>query len=159
VRDADEVHHEYKARSKDKPVDYALQMLRKPRLFIEAKGLGENLGDRKWISQILGYATVAGVEWCVLTDGDEYRFYNATAPVDAEEKLFCRIRLSASPAEEAVRTLSLISRANLEGNLLDALWSAHFVDRRVKEVLRRLLEVRDRALVKLIRRRCPKLTP
>src|SRR5262249_9390421 len=33
----------------------------------------------------LGYATVAGAAWCLLTDGDEYRFSNATVPVDAEE--------------------------------------------------------------------------
>ena len=61
IRDFEEVHREYKAKPKDKPVDYALQMLRKPRLFLEAKGLGEDLSDRKWISQVLWYATVAGV--------------------------------------------------------------------------------------------------
>ncbi len=43
------------------------------RLFVEAKDLGKDLSDRKWISQILGYATVVGAEWCVLTNGDEYR--------------------------------------------------------------------------------------
>ena len=80
TRDFDEVHREYKAKRADRPVDYALQLNLKPLVFIEAKGLGENLSDRKWISQILGYATVAGVTWCVLTDGDEYRFYNASAP-------------------------------------------------------------------------------
>lgn len=158
VRDADEVHHEYKARSKDKPVDYALQMLRKPRLFIEAKGLGENIGDRKWISQILGYATVAGVTWCVLTDGDEYRFYNANAPVDADEKLFCKVKLSDGLSDRHVRTLDLISRSNIEGNLLDQFWDAHFVDRRVNGVLRQLVTTADRGLVRLIRRNEPKLT-
>jgi len=38
--------------------------------------LGENLTDRKWVAQILGYAAVAGVAYCVLTDGDHYRFYD-----------------------------------------------------------------------------------
>lgn len=83
----EEVHREFKAKSPDKPVDYALKLQRVPRLLIEAKALGENLGDRKWIIQILGYATAVGVEWCILTDGDEYRIYNASAPVDAEEKI------------------------------------------------------------------------
>lgn len=140
IRDPDEVHREFKPTSKDCPVDYALAILRKPRLFVEAKGLGESLTDRKWVAQVLGYATVAGVEWCVLTDGDDYRLYNATAPVDAEEKLFCQIRLSASTEDAAVNTLELISRSNMEENLIDVLWSAHFVDRRVKEVLRRMVE-------------------
>src|SRR5262245_27264353 len=159
VRDPDEVHREFKPTPKDCPVDYSLTLLRKPRLFVEAKGLGETLADRKWIAQVLGYAIVAGVEWCVLTDGDEYRFYNATAPVDAEEKLFHRIRLTEVSPEEAAKTLTLISRANMEENLLDVLWSAYFVDRRVKHALQGMLGTADRGLVRLIRRREPKLSP
>lgn len=71
IRDWDEVHREYRSKSADSPVDYALKIMRTPRLFLEAKGLGEDLSDRKWVAQVLGYATMAGVEWCVLTDGDE----------------------------------------------------------------------------------------
>jgi hypothetical protein len=135
TRDFDEVHREYKAKRADRPVDYALQLALKPLVFVEAKGLGENLSDRKWVSQILGYATVAGVTWCVLTDGDEYRFYNATAPVDADEKLFCRIRLSDGHHELAFETLRLISRANVESGSLASYWKAHFVDRHVHAAL------------------------
>jgi hypothetical protein len=159
VRDPDEVHREYKPTSKDSPVDYALTILRKPRLFVEAKGLGETLTDRKWIAQVLGYATVAGVEWCVLTDGDEYRLYNATAAVDAEEKLFCSVRLTADEIGDVTNTLTLISRANMEENILDVLWSAHFVDRRVKQAVQEMFATVDRSLVRIIRQREPKLTP
>jgi len=159
IRDWDEVHREFKAKARDKPVDYALKCFRTPRLFIEAKALGQDLGDRKWIAQVLGYATVAGVEWCVLTDGDEYRFYNAAAPVDAEEKLFRRVRISEGKEDEAVSTLALLSRSNLDGNLLEGLWAAHFVDRRVKAVLRDLLNPPDKGLVRLIHRRAPQLKP
>ncbi len=159
VRDPDEVFREFKPTSRDSPVDYALTVLRKPRLFVEAKGLGETLQDRKWIAQVLGYATVAGVEWCVLTDGDEYRLYNATAPLDAEEKLFCSIRLSTDDAGEVLRTLALISRRNMEENILDVLWNAHYVDRRVKQALNALLSTTDKSLIRLIRLREPKLTP
>ena len=38
VEDLDEVHLEYKFKSQDRPVDYALMLQRKPVLFIEAKG-------------------------------------------------------------------------------------------------------------------------
>lgn len=93
TRDPDEVHREFRPTSKDSPVDYSLKLLREMKLLVEAKGLGEDLTDRKWVGQILGYAAVAGVEWRVLTDGDVYRFYNVTAAVDADEKLFFRIRL------------------------------------------------------------------
>jgi hypothetical protein len=159
VRDPDEVHREFKPTTRDSPVDYALSILRKPRLFVEAKGLGETLSDRKWIAQVLGYATVAGVEWCVLSDGDEYRLYNATAPLDAEEKLFCSVRLSADSVDEIVRTLVLISRRNMEENILDVRWIAHYVDRRVKKTLHDMFGSTDRSLVRLIRQREPKLNP
>ena len=65
IQELDEVHREYKRKSKDKPVDYALFLQREPRLFIEAKALGEDLTNRKWASQIMGYAATAGVKWCV----------------------------------------------------------------------------------------------
>ena len=159
VRDPDEVYREFKPTTRDSPVDYALTILRKPRLFVEAKGLGETLSDRKWIAQVLGYATVAGVEWCVLTDGDEYRFYNATAPLDAEEKLFRSVRLTADEPSDVVKTLTLISRANMEENILDVIWSAHYVDRRVKSALQDMFSTADRSLVRIIRHREPKLTP
>jgi hypothetical protein len=159
VRDPDDVYREFKPTPRDSPVDYALTILRKPRLFVEAKGLGETLSDRKWIAQVLGYATVAGVEWCVLTDGDEYRFYNATAAVDAEEKLFCRVRLTTDAIGDAAKTLTLISRSNMEENILDVLWSAHFVDRRVKHAIQAMLSPPDKGLVRLIRQREPKLFP
>jgi hypothetical protein len=95
VRDPDEVDRELKAATKDAPVDYGLLVRRTPRLLVEAKGLGEDLSDRRWVGQIIGDASVAGAPWCVLTDGDEHRLYNTTVAADAEEKLFCSVRLSA----------------------------------------------------------------
>jgi hypothetical protein len=158
VRDPDEVHHEFKPTSQDRPVDYALCLIRKPRLLVEAKGLGESLNDRKWIAQVISYASVAGVEWCVLTDGNEFRFYNSTAAVDAEEKELCRVRLVDGNEDDVAQTLCLISRSNLEGNLLDLIWGSHFVDRRVKECLLRMASSPDKGLIRLIRKRVPKLS-
>jgi hypothetical protein len=51
VLDPDEVHREYRRRPADNPVDYALLLSRTPRLFIEAKGLGENINDPKWATR------------------------------------------------------------------------------------------------------------
>jgi len=158
IRDFDEVHHEFKAKRADRPVDYALQLAVKPRVFIEAKGLGENLSDRKWVAQILGYATVAGVTWCVLTDGDEYRLYNATAPVDADEKLFCKVRITDEDRERLIGTLRLISRASVASDSLAPFWKAHFVDRNVMAALQGVVDPPDRALVRLIRRQLPEFT-
>lgn len=159
IRDPDEVHREFRPKGRDKPVDYALKLLRKPRLFLEAKGLGESLADRKWIGQVLGYAVVAGVEWCVLTDGNEYRFYNAIAAVDADDKMFYRIKLTETPIEDCCRALTLMSRANLEENLLDVIWTSHFVDRRVKAALSELIGNASPSLIRVLRQHVSKLTP
>src|SRR5688572_8395811 len=102
TEDFEEVHREYKPKPTDNPVDYALFILRTPRLFIEAKALGGTLHDRRWANQIMGYAAVSGVEWVVLTDGDEYRLYNAHAPVPIEEKLFRAVRISDDGSPTAV---------------------------------------------------------
>ena len=134
VEDVEEVQREYRHRSRDKPVDYALLVLGAPSLFIEAKGLGENLSDRRWASQVVSYASVAGVAWVVLTDGDEYRIYNAHAPVDVDEKLFRTVRLSED-VERAADTLELLSKGQLRGHTLEALWRAQAAERKVKHLV------------------------
>ena len=48
VEDLEDVKLEYRRRPSDNPVDYALFILRTPRLFIEAKALGGHLDDGKW---------------------------------------------------------------------------------------------------------------
>ncbi len=157
VEDLSEVQLEYKRRPSDRPVDYALMIRGAPRLFLEAKGLGENLEDRRWGDQIIHYAMVAGVKWVVLSNGDEYRIYNAHAEVPVEEKLLRQVRISdqASEAEETLALLSKGSIAELEG-----LWAEEFIDRQVRDALERLFEPEpDGGLVRLIRRRLPKLTP
>jgi hypothetical protein len=137
VEDLDDVHMEYKERSADKPVDYALLLLRSPCAFVEAKALGSSLDDRKWANQIMGYASVAGVEWVVLTDGDEYRIYNSHATVPVDQKLFRTIRISDSSTDPAA-TLSLLSKELMRERELNHLWEMHFVDRQVQQALRNL---------------------
>ena len=156
TRDCDEVHHEYRFKRTDSPVDYAMIVAGTPRLFLEAKGLGENPADRKWVSQVLGYATTAGVEWCVVTTGDEWRFYKSTAAVDAEEKLFLRVGLSDSQSslDEAVATLALLSRENTERNMLAQEWTVH----QINQALAGMLKSADKGLVRLLRNRVPELS-
>ena len=151
VEDIEEVQREYKRKPRDKPVDYALLLLRAPRLFIEAKALGQDLDDRRWANQIMGYASVAGVQWVVITNGDEYRIYNACAAVPVEEKLFRTVRITdeGSSVEE---TLALLSKERIRENEIEVLWRAHFVDRQVRAVLEKLFDVPDPLLVRLVKK-------
>jgi len=137
TENVDEVRREYKRRPQDKPVDYALMLNREPALFVEAKGLDEDLADRRWASQIISYASVAGVAWVALTDGDEYRIYNAHAPVPVEDKLFRRARLSKD-FSEAQESLSLLSKERMIENTLAELWKADRIDRQVREAVESL---------------------
>lgn len=135
--DPDEVNREYRRRSSDNPVDYALLMLRTPRLFVEAKGLGENLDDPRWANQTISYAAVAGVEWIALTNGAQWRIYNAHAPVPVEDKLFRTVDVADEP-DKAEEILDLLSKENMRENRIQELWQGYFVDRQVHGVLTEL---------------------
>lgn len=137
IQNPDEVHREYRRRSVDNPVDYALLLLRIPRLLVEAKGIGEHLDDPKWANQTIAYATAAGVEWVVLTNGAEWRIYNSHATVPLEQKLFQVVRLR-DDFDHAAAVLQLLSKANMSENRIQELWKAYFVDQQVHEVLRDL---------------------
>jgi len=128
LEDLDEVRREYKNRKSDKPVDYALLLMRTPKLFVEAKALHQDLSDRRWLNQIMGYAGVASVEWIALTNGDEFRLYNAHAAVAVDEKLL----RAFGEAEEILR---LLARDRMQENRLQVMWRADVVDRQVRTAL------------------------
>jgi hypothetical protein len=159
LQEIDEVRREYKRKPQDNPVDYALFLNRTECLFIEAKSLEKDLSDRKWVSQNLAYATVVGVQWCVLTNGDEYRIYNSHAAVDVDEKLFRTVRVSATETKVLTDTLILLSKDMMRGSLLDEMWKAHFIDRNVRLALESLFAEDDGGLVRLIQKKAAALTP
>ncbi|MFH0914816.1 MAG: type I restriction endonuclease [bacterium] len=115
MADLSEVRMEYRHTGRHNPVDYALLLQGVPLLFIEAKPLGTNVDDQACQAQAVNYAESAGVAWCVLTDGDKYRVYNARAPVPlAADKLFRAARVSDTGQEEHVlEALELLSREKL----------------------------------------------
>lgn len=158
VLDPDEVHREYRRRPADNPVDYALLLSRTPRLFIEAKGLGENINEPKWANQTISYAAVAGVEWVALTDGADWRVYNAHAPVPVEQKLFRAVHV-AEDCDAAFELLALLSKDNMRYNRIQELWRGFFVDRQVHAALDELFNAGEpaRDLVALVARRVPDL--
>ncbi len=154
LQSIDDVSQEYRHKPKDNPVDYALFFLRQPCLFVEAKALDSNLDDRKWISQTISYATIAGVEWCILTNGAEYRLYNAHAPVAVDEKLFRIVRVADAPSDPyTIETLELLSKDKIGENLLNVFWKVHFVDRQVKAVFEDIIRNQDKSLVRLLKKK------
>lgn len=156
--DIDEVRREFKAQKQDKPVDYALLSGGKPVLFVEAKGLGTNLDDRGCANQIMTYATIAGVAWVVLTDGNRYDVYNAHAAVPVQEKLLFSVAVCGA-AQGVAGWLGLLAKDRVTSGGLSVAWEAHFVGRQLAAQLEALLRPQpDEALVRLIRKRLPGLT-
>lgn len=158
VEEFDEVQREYKVVRRDKPVDYALLTLRTPRLLLEAKSLGKNLDDRRWLNQMMGYAAVAGVKWMVLTDGNEYSIYNSHESVPVDQKLFRSVKLTDdNPFVE--ETLRLLVKHRIEENLIDVLWRAQFVDLQVKAAIKGLFDPEsDLVLVNYLAKNTTNLT-
>ncbi len=148
-------------------VDYALLIDNQPRLLVEAKALDTNLDSPKLATQLTVYAVTTGVRWAVLTNGDEYRIFNAYAEVPIEEKVFTRVRISDGHVDSG-QVLSLLSRSATLRALLDAHWQEELdkrerqrVDQHVLDALRELFvqEPPDASLVRLLRKQVGDLTP
>ena len=150
--DPEQVVYEYRRRSKDSPVDFALMQQRAPCLFLEAKSLGHDITDRRWTNQILAYATQSGVGWLVLTNGDDYHIYNAHAPVPLEGKLFRKLSLTQTPVDELAADLSLLMRTDFAGRRIDRVWDAHHTDTQVHALLIKALHEDPEKLLTLLAR-------
>jgi len=157
THDLDEVRREFRYKSVENPVDYALFVSARPRLFLEAKSLGHDLGQHKWKTQAVNYANTSGVDWCVLTDGNFWQVYKSNASGDLEQKLFLETWLYSpegrTPPYEPHYVLSLLARENLTDNAIEALWQMLSVDRQGRKALLSLIAEKDSRLVRLIRSR------
>jgi len=119
-------------------------------LLVEAKALGESVSGGKWADKIMGYAGNLGVKWVVLTNGDEYRIYNACVDVPFPEKLFRAVRLTTDQNPRIEETLALLSKDRFDD--LDHQWETFFADCRVCGALEKLFSAPNLSLVHLIKK-------
>jgi len=155
----DDVEQEFKNKSIEDPVDYALKSEDGPVIVVEAKALGVNLADPKWIGQLMKYASMAGVEWGVLTNGDEYRLYNTTAKVPVDEKLFFLVCISEEQGDKAVMMLPWLSRDCVRGGGLEPAWKRYLGDRQVRTALLGVLKPVNERLIDLVGEKVRALEP
>ena len=158
VGNPDEVSFEFKLKSSDNPVDYALLIVGRitPILVVEAKALGQNLEG--WADKIMGYAGTCGATWVVITNGDEYRIYNATVPVPFEQKLFRKVSLTDANHNATEKTLALLSKGQIDD--LAAEWQIHFADSQVLDAIEKLFSpVLDPMFLTCVRKHVKNLTP
>ena len=156
IADFDEVKLEYKHTKKATPVDYALLIDMTPKLYIEAKQLGSNLDDYKWIAQILTYSTMAGVKWALLTDGNHYKLYNTTAEARLEEKLFYEWKMQELTEDSVFKVLNflnLLTKEKFKDDEIERAWKNHFEVNKVRKALKKLIDDKDESLLKLINKK------
>ena len=107
--------------------------------------------------QAVNYANAAGVEWCVLTDGNFWQIYKSNATGDLDSKLFLTTCLyppdGRQPAYEPGYVLSLLSREKLPEDEIETLWTRLNVDRRGAKALQDSLREKDAVLVRLLQKR------
>jgi predicted transport protein len=118
-------------------LDYALKLSGVPRIYVEAKGLGETLDDKKFMAQAINYANNDGVLWCVLTNGVRWSVYKTNEPVSMDRKLLLEVDLSeeGDSAAEKAKLLGLIGREAVETGQLDSFGERVFTDARVRAAL------------------------
>lgn len=156
VRDPDEVELEYPTVD-GKSVDYALKINRKPVLLLEAKQLNDSLEDVKAITQVVGYASNDGIEWCVLTNGLRYRVYRTSERAAAPEKLLFEISIDPRDTQgltvdQVASQLSRLSRDSLARGALDELGDEIFTTAKVRKALDRLFSELPGPFLRSIRR-------
>lgn len=156
VHDPDEVQLEYPTVDV-KSVDYAMKINRKPVFLLEAKQLTDPLDDVKSITQVVGYATNDGVEWCVLTNGLRYKIYRASEKASAPDKLLFEVSIDPRDAmglsvEQIAAQLNRISRDSLAQGVLDKLGTEIFTTGKVRKALDRLFIDTPKPLIRLIRK-------
>ena len=155
VRDPDEVELECPTID-GKSVDYAVKINRKPVLFMEAKALNDPLTDVKSITQVVGYAANAGVEWCILTNGVTYKVYHSTEKAEAPEKLLFEISLDPKETkgmsiQQVAEQFSRLSRDAMAKGLLDEIGEQIFTTGKIRKALDKLFMEPPGTLVRLIR--------
>jgi len=155
VRDPDEVELEYPTID-GKFVDYASKINRKPVLFIEAKQLNDPLTDVKSITQVVGYAANAGVEWCILTNGVTYKVYHSTEKAAAPDKLLFEVSLNPKETEgmtiqQVAELFTRFSRDAMAKGILDEIGEQIFTTGKIRKALDKLFMEPPNTLIKLIR--------
>jgi hypothetical protein len=155
VRDPDEVQLEYPTVD-GKSVDYAPKINRKPVLFIEAKPLNDPLTDVKSITQVVGYAANAGVEWCILTNGATYKVYRSTEKAEAPDKLLFEVSIDPKESEgrsvqQIAEQLNRFSREAMTQDVLGEIGEQVFTTGKVRKALDRLFLDPPDNLIKIIR--------
>src|SRR2546427_1210832 len=121
---------------RNESVDYALLIGDMPKVLLEAKKLRNPLGEKE-ARQVLGYARLERMQWCVLTNGVKWQLFNADWGDRPDEALVREWELSPGPDfPEAIR---LLSKESIASGKLDKETGQSRLNQRMTGALSKLL--------------------
>lgn len=101
--------------------DYAIRLNGKPVLLIEIKSIQTKLKDNH-VFQVKNYAASKGIQWCVLTNGIEYRLYH----IDFSEAVKHQIVFEANVVDDEINDVAekmwYLTRRSLGKNEVEKYW-------------------------------------
>ena len=133
-------------------LDYGLNVDGNPRLYVEAKALGENLTDKRFVAQTINYANNDGVVWCVLTDGITWRVFKTNESAVMDKKLLFEVDIAdeSQSFSDMEGMFRLISYRSVVDGTLDNYGELVFTDSRVRAALAALAVDLPAALVDVL---------
>ncbi len=117
--------------------DYALMANSTPMLFLEAKNLNEDVGNHKWINQLMKYAFEQGTQYGVLTNGVVWllaiSFKQGTRSTD---RIIWAADLENETPNSLFRKLSMLHRQKIsqldslikKAQLVEEVWNSILAD-------------------------------
>jgi hypothetical protein len=104
--------------------DYGLRLEKELVAFLEVKRVATKLGT-KHLRQVEMYAVNEGVEWTILTNGNEWQVYHLTGGLPVIIDLVMSVSLlDGAPLGEKVNQLFYLTRDSLKRRQIDELWQA-----------------------------------
>ena len=104
--------------------DYGIRLDKQLVAFLEVKRVTTKLGV-KHLRQVEMYAVNEGVEWIILTNGNEWQVYHLTGGLPVTIDLVMTVSLlDESPLSEKVNQLFYLTRESLRRRQIDELWLA-----------------------------------
>lgn len=132
------VVREYYVKDLKEFIDYLLRVDARTQVAIEAKSLRSELTDAS-AAQLVKYAAIEGVEWCVLTNGRELHIYNQYLKGGVQDKLVVKLDLLAYNSDtefDAVfEQFWLLSRQSMAQAAITTLMEQVTLDRAIRQLM------------------------
>jgi hypothetical protein len=105
--------------------DYVIQLKGERHFLVEVKALSIALSD-KHLRQAINYGANEGIEWALLTNGQQFNFYKILFNKPIESKLVLSIDLGDSAGlKDNIELLQYLHKDSVSYKGLDLLWNKH----------------------------------